>query len=62
MTKWIFQKSHIFWKMFLDSQQDKRKIWDLQEALQEKKEKCVNIEANIEIMPFLIILTSLFHK
>lgn len=47
--------------MFLDSQQDKRKI-DLQEALQEKKEKCVNIEANIEIMPFLIILTSLFHK
>ena len=33
MTKWIFPKSHFFWKMFPDSKQDKGKLWDLHNVL-----------------------------
>ena len=52
MTKWIFPKSHIVWKMFPDSKQNIRESADLHSVLYKKVwgsvrnksiEKCANI-------------------
>ena len=55
--------------MFPDSKQDIRKLWYLQCIVQEgmrlckkKKEKCAILRLILNILPFSISVTSLFHK